>query len=375
MAVDPRTAISGLTDAVPFLLFPIRLETRFAPGKRELWVRVYPDDCLVETFDPELTAEEASNAREYWTSVWLARGDVDLERSAWRNLASAHGSARAGWIVDSYQPVNADQKPTVDSPEPAAPIFPDVATKPYSWSRPATVSLLPQRFVFIGYRTGEPPLMHLGRPVPAKLVVSPDPLAPAEGQLRQDEHGDLLIPEPMRWLADFDEAVKVGMGLRIPLNAVQAAGGFDRVLVVGIRLGSDPQTSRAALEELFSGHARSRGGLSVLGQGTPTNNTEHGGSGHGRGDDPDDSFDRTTPKYTVTEDWSTKRDGQWLAEQLGVDRGYFAHTPGAERADQLTARAMNRALFPATLGYWMQSMLAHVFDASTVNHTRTFVHS
>src|SRR5882762_10368014 len=53
---DPRTNAPMLDDATPFLLFPLRLETRFASVPRlgalqpQLWVRVYPDDCLIDSF-------------------------------------------------------------------------------------------------------------------------------------------------------------------------------------------------------------------------------------------------------------------------------------------------------------------------------------
>lgn len=71
---DPREGIVKLDDATPILLMPVRLETRFktinAPGApaplRQLWVRIYPDDCWIDSFDPALTETEVANAKTYW---------------------------------------------------------------------------------------------------------------------------------------------------------------------------------------------------------------------------------------------------------------------------------------------------------------------
>ena len=58
----PRQQISKLDDTLPFLMFPVRIETRFmVSGQgRELWVRVYPDDISVHTHEKEFTRDDAS---------------------------------------------------------------------------------------------------------------------------------------------------------------------------------------------------------------------------------------------------------------------------------------------------------------------------
>jgi hypothetical protein len=67
-----------------------------------------------------------------------------------------------------------------------------------------------------------------------------------------------------------------------------------------------------------------------------------------------------------------KRDGQWLAELLGVDPALFAGIHGSGGQDQMHARAMQRALWPATIGYWMDKLLAPVFSDEVVANTRWF---
>ncbi|MGC4063264.1 MAG: hypothetical protein QM784_01150 [Polyangiaceae bacterium] len=69
-------------------------------------------------------------------------------------------------------------------------------------------------------------------------------------------------------------------------------------------------------------------------KGTPTNNTEAANSGHGREEDSDESFDALRSSlYTPTTNWLEKRDGQWLAEFLGLDRPIFAYIEECLRHD------------------------------------------
>jgi hypothetical protein len=456
---DPRRAIARFDDRTPILLMPLRLETRFkrvSDTATELWVRVYPDDCWIDSFDPALTETEVRNTRAYWINVWQAGGIEAQERAAWRALVSSHGSGRASWLVEQYQPANVTPKPTKPRAEdiiltvptdaaltaaeasaaatfwravwladgdaaatgtaraaleaavgaaraneivtdyqpvnlgarPASGVAKtqlnvsvafvvfsaaDLQTKPQAWARPPKLTILPDRFVFIGYHGSDPPVIALGSPVPATLMVGPDPAADATSQLKHDAQGNLVIPDELLWLSNFERAERDGMALRVPLTAAQARHGFDRVLVLGLRVNADTRAAQHEFEALLSHHAHSRTGLSVVPQGTPTNNTEAAASGYGRQDDPDQSFDdRKTPRFVASPDWLDKRDGQWLAEYLGVDPSLFQHVHHADMTDQLAARAMNTALWPATLGYWMETMMAPVFTTDAIDRTRRF---
>ncbi len=85
-------------------------------------------------------------------------------------------------------------------------------------------------------------------------------------------------------------------------------------------------------------------GLSLLPQGTPTNNTDTVSSAADRSDAADESFDdRKAPLFIPTSKWFDKKDGQWLAEALGIDPSLFAHVHHADATDQSAARAMNMA--------------------------------
>jgi hypothetical protein len=111
----PRQALSKLDDRVPFLLFPVRLETIFVPvtspdgaGANELWVRIYPDDIAVQTHEPVLTDREVAAGELYWVELLVAehlREERDRRRqAAWRHLVELFGGNRGAWVARSTKP-------------------------------------------------------------------------------------------------------------------------------------------------------------------------------------------------------------------------------------------------------------------------------
>ncbi len=131
---DPREQIGRLTDRIPICLVPLRLEYRFKragePGgptaSDELWVRVYPDDISVDSFEHTLTETEASDARTYWASVWSAGGDEAARRGAWKVLLAGQGSGRSFWVTQQYAPLNPEDQPEPPADRPLGhPVHPD----------------------------------------------------------------------------------------------------------------------------------------------------------------------------------------------------------------------------------------------------------
>lgn len=454
---NPKDTLPQLEDRYPILLFPLRIETRFkqnAQGQRQLWVRVYPDQCLIDAFEPSLTEQEIENAQLFWAGIWRA-GGVELdEQAAWRDLTASHGAGRAGWIVRHYEPLNPSDKPQKDSdaetilvirttgpvppeafdfwrvvwkaggtdaaivaarpaledatsPAIAAEIIEklrpvnlaDVPTPPYtretatlkvvaikfgpfaetdarrsSWSRAPHVDLLPERLVCILYRGGQPEIEQTGALIRPPLVAGPDPNAPPERQLKPV--GDSLqIPDAIAWMFDFEAALEAGMAFRINLTVDQAIVGFDRLVIVGVRLADSAAKGRQNLETLLEHHLHSRDGLEIIPQGTPTNNTEKGGAGYTVHGDPASGFKalyKGEPLYGVEPNSLLRRDGQWLADTLGLDHSLVQRFPNADGGDQTDARAMHLALWPATLGYMMRTMMQPVFGEETIGATRWF---
>ena len=457
---DPRKNVTRLPDDYPILLFPLRLETRFKTidsrrGLRhELWVRIFPDTCVIDTFEPILSESEVRVGQAYWREVWRAAGVEDGRRAAWRNLVASVGSGRAQWVLREYVPANMAAEPFkaspddvvlvigTDSPLPAAeaaaadtywaavwradgdpaaedaaradlrtaagdagvatiekayrpynladvPVLPlekadvqvmvatvefptGIETTRVSWTRPATVSVLPERFVLVG-RSGEETVEAIGAPIASPLHVGPDPSVP-EGDGMHPEERDFKFPEELAWLADFDAALAAGMAMKVELTSAQAARGFEQLFVAGVRVSADAKAGRDLLEALLEHHHFGRSGLALVPQGAPTNNTETNAAAFTTVDDADGVFDdlEQGDLFTPTPDPLEKRDGQWLAEALGVHDAALQRVHGSDGTDQLEARAMQLALWPATLGYFMDAMMAPVFDDEDVGATRAY---
>jgi hypothetical protein len=108
---DPRTNLRFKSTDYPILLFPLRLETQFKsvalPGTdsvEQLWVRVYPDECLVDTFESVPSESEITSVRKFWVD-WAKAGGLEAEqRGAWRSLVSGFNSGRAAWLIQQHQP-------------------------------------------------------------------------------------------------------------------------------------------------------------------------------------------------------------------------------------------------------------------------------
>jgi hypothetical protein len=469
---DPRQSVEHLADTAPFVLFPVRLETRFgtrrsaADGKhplvagaavgdaQQLWVRIYPDDCSIDTFEADLSATELSNVKRYWQNVWRAAGDEGRERAAWADLVAAHGSGRAGYLADTYQPSNPADQPARVAPSdeflvvptqaplaaadatavaqywaavwvantaaelnaaraaldnamgaaaadqlvadyvpfnlsdvPAPPdttgsvsvktvflVFAaDPPTKPASWTEAPHVDAFPDRFVVLGYRGGMQVAEALGAPITLPLYVGPDPSADPNDGIHPDG-ADLVVPHELKWMVDFDVAVAAGMGVVVDLTAADIEQGFDRLVVLGLSLAADAPTSAATLGELLAHHHTGRAGLSLIPQGSPAHNIAGAASAYTRLDDADQSFTdrRDAPLFDVTTDPKEAADGLCLATALGIAPSTFDAVHGAGGRDQLRARAMQRAMWPATLGYWLDKLLAPTFDDATVDAVRTY---
>lgn len=101
---QPWDLVEQLNDEIPFLMLPVRLETRFMTidDSKELWVRIFPDAIAVHTHEEALTEDEFNAGITYWLELWKASQEEDPEnrgrneKGAWRALAEAYGGHARG---------------------------------------------------------------------------------------------------------------------------------------------------------------------------------------------------------------------------------------------------------------------------------------
>ena len=102
----------------PFALLPVRLETRFVrrPADRAASTAALGADLSGRLLGRHIRADARRRpswpTRSLLAAIWRAGGVEADERAAWRGLVAAHGSGRAGYIVDTYQPTNLAAAPT-----------------------------------------------------------------------------------------------------------------------------------------------------------------------------------------------------------------------------------------------------------------------
>ncbi|WP_410675213.1 hypothetical protein [Amycolatopsis sp. cmx-4-68] len=322
------------------------------------------------------TTPPAANDRApsiaYWTSVWRAHGDRALLRQADAALDTAvrANPGRADGIR-ARRPFGVDASVTTASDAVVVAFLVLPAPDPGSvaataWTQGARARLLPDKFQVLGFAGGRQVVSVTGAAVPATLAVSPDPAAGDQISVNE-QTGALHVPDDLRWLVDFDRAVGVGMGVRIPLTD-QIRGGLDRLVVLGLREAATPAQSAAALSDLITRRLRGPDGFSLLPQGTPTNNSAAADAGQ----DAEAEAAAVRPVAAAATGWLDRTDGQRLVDLLGIDPGVLAGMPNAGSTDFRDARAANTALWPATWGYFLQTALHPLLGPAAVAATRDF---
>ncbi|MEJ1240282.1 hypothetical protein WBG78_19225 [Chryseolinea sp. T2] len=353
----------------------VRVEDEF-----ELWVRIFPDDLFLQSHEPALTESEMEAAKVFWQSMWNAEraartgGNEATKReqqlSAWRDLRSVALPHRASWIARIMKPAEfPDQLPNnlVTIPDNK---FPNPGLKSDSWTMPPSTDMLPEHFVVKLFfeDVNLPPREVIGGPVPDYVQMGFDPDEQDE-QAFTEQGRVLQLPAALRWLTDLKEAEKMGLAIRVPLSRQESTSGISKLVVVGLKSGADALQGSQNLSSLFINHQYKSEGMALLPHGTSTNNLPGQASGFRPGGLSDESsFDVEFKKKT--DDVNT--DGKRLALALGLNADLFRTTPNSDGFEGQEALMLNRALWPATLGYYLENhMRPNVTDEDRA-HVKSF---
>jgi hypothetical protein len=379
---------AGLRTDVPIVLLPVRLETRFRRSQSprvpsELLIRVYPDDIHRDTHEPGLTMEEERWGKHFWRETWRAGRAAPSdpayasrraqELSAWRQLATRFGAARAAYVAHRLTPSNDGARPAATNlnanvPLAVEPQFDGTLTRrTVSWTRAAQARGLPDRWLAIASRAGTPDRTLWGDLIPTVLPTGPDPsAAPPSGN---DPQPAVPVDPGMRWMVDFAAAERVGMALRMTLTPDEAANGFDRLMVVGVKgTLADPQDGARELRALLEAH-RFTWGCGFVPQGTPTNNSDGVAAGYSR---EDVGFERSFALEREARALTADADGTLAAAALGLAATDVAPLTYADGYDQRDAANFNRVLWPVTLGYFLRQFLNEVLPGPDHEAWRTY---
>lgn len=367
----PQSLIEAWSPGVPILLLPLRVETRFR--ETELLVRVFPDDIAVQTHEAMLTDREYPAGAAYWTALATA-ADEDSRRVAWRKLTDAFGANRAAWVALATKPANWGDLATVGAA--GLTFAPPAQTKPDGWSEAPHARVLPDKLVLMLFRGGTPVYVSdPGNPIDDILAAGPAPLAePGDKLLSHDANNRIAFDAASHWLKDFDEALNKGLAFRVPLGPADA-NGFDELMVLGLKHSADAAEGKALLEQLIESQHYSKNGFALVPQGTPTNNTSRTDSGFdGRDWFSDESYVTSAgkPLFDTVADLDKASDGQRLAAYLGIDPSVLQNVPNAGRFDHREAVAMNTALFPGTIGYFLRTLIPEAVTDATLERIRNF---
>lgn len=95
----------------PFMMFPLRLETHFrnVKGKKQLCVRVFPDEIMLDYHTDSLTKQEIEDGKFFWIQWYIASGSDAREYEAWEVLCKKYPVHRAAWICRCLRPKYIDE--------------------------------------------------------------------------------------------------------------------------------------------------------------------------------------------------------------------------------------------------------------------------
>lgn len=410
-----------LDTTFPILLFPVRMEVRFTSAlpanpslhtsggsggegspimPKRLRVRLYPDAIAIHDHEQLLTEDEEKAGHKFWWQ-YLKRdqaSDPLIEGNkikAWENLCiAAKKSQRAAWVALQTKPIGFnmdDMSGTIplipddyDSPNPTSPLpFPVITSyRTDSGTTQAYTRVMPDRFKLYGYDENDTLILtETGQKIPDTLRVGFDFNAQDNAKsISVDGNNNLVFEQRIKWMYDFAEAERMGMAFDIDITVDYNDPdsiwnkGIKKLFAVGVRPSFDENIGSSLVSDLFNDHHYTAG-ISLLKQGTATNNTDSKYAGYTQVD-----LDRElTQKIEVDEklfevvvDKKERTDGQILAEAIGLEYSDLYHVFNANGKDITNAMRMNNILWEATGGYYLRNMVYTNYMDLEIEKTKDF---
>lgn len=265
--------------------------------------------------------------------------------------------------------------------------FPDIHVKQQAWTRPAITNVMPDRFVVITKRGDAYRQIKVGRAIPRNIQVGINPAEHEADQFQDTLDGGLDVPEKIRWMYNFEDAVANGMAVRVPLQKEDFEEGFTFVMAYGVYTHegvspeNKPMKGQAAINSLFTGHLYTDGGLEYLPVGTATNNTDHVKSPYQTLDNDYDGLYKlfieqsaTHGNLSYTDQNELKiSDGQFFRDALGLPDKIASLIRNHDKQDIVESRAMSRILFGSTLGFTMRFMFRNILTSNDMSQVVPFM--
>jgi len=192
---------------IPIVLFPLKLETRFVSD--ELWIRAFPDVPFLQSHDPRLTNVERKDA-----NLFKQQSSAAQKRKAWEELVAKYGVYRAAWLVQISEADIALQE--TEAAEKGEMAGDEVASFYFKW--------LPDRLVYYLYKNGDrnPVYKYDGPKIDRKGL---SVLGEEDKEEHKEEH-----KEEDKWVHNFEEAVNIGMGIKIKLKTNDSE--FEKINII-----------------------------------------------------------------------------------------------------------------------------------------------
>jgi hypothetical protein len=357
----------------PLLLLPYRLETRFVDAAEQyvtsgymgpaLLLRICPDQISIDSFDPRLTVAEKSAGATFWSDYQSALANNGDPKGPWSTLVATYGAPRAAYLVQVCNPQYTGAPP---------------GSRPSAWELPPVILGLPDYWILECDDGAGTAVRVATSAVKSNLAIGPDPNSTTATTINPAQ---MPLGDEIRWMADFNQALSVGMAACIPLTAAQRSQGFKQIFAYGVRTSDDGTNTLTTLLR----HHRFTDGLAFDAQGTATKNTLDASSGVSSSDPGSNaSYAALFPQsgQPLTTDLAVQgpaaapltppapppppggpytawTDGRRAAFLLGIDPvANFGNVPGADGRDQQDAIDMAIALWPATMGYFIRDMMA-----------------